>query len=72
MPRATWSGEAIQAAVFEAARASELAPGTAFAALYRAFLGQPSGPRAGWLLASLDPGFVRDRLRAAAAPGTLA
>ena len=68
----TWSGEAIQDAVFEAARASELAPGTAFAALYRAFLGQPSGPRAGWLLASLEPGFVRDRLRAAAAPGTLA
>jgi lysyl-tRNA synthetase class 1 len=68
----TWSGEAIQDAVFEAARTSELAPGTAFAALYRAFLGQPSGPRAGWLLASLDPAFVRDRLRAAAAPGTLA
>ena len=69
---ATWSGEGIQDAVFEAARAGDLAPGTAFAALYRAFLGQPSGPRAGWLLASLEPEFVQQRLRAAATPGTLA
>jgi lysyl-tRNA synthetase class I len=69
---AAWSGEVIQDAVFDAARAGELAPGTAFATLYRAFLGQPSGPRAGWLLASLEPAFVRQRLRAAAAPGTLA
>ena len=35
-----------------------------FAALYLAFLGQPSGPRAGWLLASLPAG-----LRRRAAPG---
>ena len=42
-----------------------------FAALYLAFLGQPSGPRAGWLLASLPAAFVVERLRAAAAPDTL-
>ena len=40
--------------------------GRAFGALYLAFLGRTNGPRAGWLLASLEPGFVVDRLRAAA------
>ena len=34
------------------------AGGRAFAALYAAFLGRTNGPRAGWLLASLDPAFV--------------
>ena len=37
----------------------------AFTALYVAFLGRPNGPRAGWLLASMDPAFVIERLRAA-------
>jgi lysyl-tRNA synthetase class I len=34
--------------------------------LYAAFLGRTNGPRAGWLLASLEPVFVLERLRAAA------
>ena len=34
----------------------------AFAAIYLAFLGKPSGPRAGWLLLSIDPERVRRRL----------
>ena len=38
----------------------------AFAALYLAFLGRINGPRAGWLLASLDRAFVIQRLRDAA------
>ena len=43
-------------------------PGRAFGALYLAFLGRPNGPRAGWLLASLDRGLRRSRrLREAAA-----
>jgi lysyl-tRNA synthetase class 1 len=66
-----WDGEAIQAAIFDAARAGNLPPGRVFAALYGAFLGQSSGPRAGWLLASLERDFVLERLRAAAAPDTL-
>ena len=42
----------------------------AFEAIYAAFLGRPNGPRAGWLLASLEPSFVVERARAAAAtPG---
>ena len=34
--------------------------------IYLAFLGRTNGPRAGWLLASLDPAFVLKRLREAA------
>jgi lysyl-tRNA synthetase class 1 len=66
-----WTGEALQAAIFDAARASELPAGRMFAAIYLSFLGQSNGPRAGWLLAGLDPDFVAERLRAAAAADTL-
>jgi len=66
-----WDGESIQAAIFDAARASDLPAGRVFGAIYAAFLGRPSGPRAGWLLASLPPAFVVERLRAAAAADTL-
>jgi len=67
----TWDGEALQGAIFEAARSEGLPAGRLFAALYLSFLGQPSGPRAGWLLASLPADFVVDRLLAAATPDTL-
>jgi lysyl-tRNA synthetase class 1 len=68
---ASWSGEALQAAIFETARQRELPPARAFGAIYLAFLGQPNGPRAGWLLASLEPDFVVQRLRTAGAVDTL-
>jgi lysyl-tRNA synthetase class 1 len=71
LPAAAWNGESLQAAIFDAARAAELPAGRAFAALYAAFLGQPHGPRAGWLLASLERAFVVTRLREAAAADTL-
>ena len=60
-----WVGEGVQSAIFATARERGLAAGAAFAALYAAFLGRTSGPRAGWLLASLDRPFVLERLRAA-------
>ncbi|HEX5014878.1 MAG TPA: lysine--tRNA ligase [Candidatus Limnocylindrales bacterium] len=60
------SGDAWQAAIFETATAAGLEAKAAFAAIYLAFLGRTNGPRAGWLLASLEPGFVMDRLREAA------
>ncbi|HUQ78662.1 MAG TPA: lysine--tRNA ligase [Patescibacteria group bacterium] len=66
------SGEGWQDLIFEVAADAGLANGRAFAALYAAFLGRANGPRAGWLLASLDPAFVAERLRAAAAPGVAA
>jgi lysyl-tRNA synthetase len=62
-PRA---GDAWQALIFRIASETELPSGRAFGALYAAFLGRTNGPRAGWLLASLEPAFVLDRLRAAA------
>ena len=60
------SGEAWQALIFATAARATMPAGRAFGALYLAFLGRTNGPRAGWLLASLDPGFVIARLRAAA------
>ena len=56
------SGEAWQALIFSTAKDLGLAAGVAFKALYLAFLGRSNGPRAGWLLASLDPDFVLGRL----------
>ena len=60
-----WAGEGIQSVIFSTAQDRGIAAGAGFAALYAAFLGRPSGPRAGWLLASLDRPFVVERLRAA-------
>jgi lysyl-tRNA synthetase class 1 len=62
-------GDAWQTAIFAAAAATDLPAGRAFAALYLTFLGRNNGPRAGWLLASLDPAFVIARLREAARAG---
>ena len=62
-------GEAWQALIFDTARAVELKPGDAFGAIYRSFLGRPNGPRAGWLLASLNGAFVVARLSEASASG---
>ncbi len=64
-------GDAWQAAIFATAAGLGLPPGRAFAATYLAFLGRPNGPRAGWLLAALEPAFVAARLRDAAASGTM-
>ena len=60
------TGDAWQDLIFRAAQARGVSSGDAFGAIYAAFLGRPNGPRAGWLLAGLDAGFVGERLRAAA------
>jgi len=70
-PAVAADGEAWQAAIFETATQGGLKAGRAFRALYLAFLGRPNGPRAGWLLAKLEPDFVRARLREAAADARL-
>jgi lysyl-tRNA synthetase class 1 len=61
------AGDAWQAIIFSVAATAGLQNQRAFAALYGAFLGRSNGPRAGWLLASLDREFVTTRLREAAA-----
>ena len=60
-------GDAWQSLIFSAATQDGLAPRAAFEAIYLVFLGRPSGPRAGWLLASLAAAFVLRRLDVAAA-----
>jgi lysyl-tRNA synthetase class 1 len=63
------AGEDWQALIFSVAAEAGLDGKTAFAALYAAFLGRSNGPRAGWLLASLERGFVVGRLREASGAG---
>lgn len=45
---------------------SELSPKDFFTAIYVAFLGKESGPKAGWFLSTLDKDFLIARLTAAA------
>jgi lysyl-tRNA synthetase class 1 len=59
------SGDTWQALIFTVAAEQDVPGRRAFEAIYRAFLGRTNGPRAGWLLASLDPVFVRERAREA-------
>ncbi len=64
------TGEQWQAAIFAVAADRGIDAKAAFNAIYLAFLGRPNGPRAGWLLASLERQFTIVRLaEAGAAPG---
>jgi lysyl-tRNA synthetase class 1 len=51
--------------IYEVATATKTEAKEVFKAIYMVLLKKPSGPRAGWLLASLDPRFVRERFEAA-------
>jgi lysyl-tRNA synthetase class 1 len=61
-----WLGEDLHAQVHALKSDLGLPAKEAFGALYLVFLGKPSGPQAGWFLASLDRAFVLTRLREAA------
>jgi lysyl-tRNA synthetase, class I len=65
------TGDAMQQVIFTVSKDTGLPARQAFAAIYGAFLNRANGPRAGWLLADLDRRFVLERLREAAASGTL-
>ena len=65
-------GDAWQDLIYRSGQARGVSSRDAFAAVYGALLGRTNGPRAGWLLASLDESFVVDRLRAAAAAASSA
>jgi len=54
--------EELQSAIFEVARGIGLDPPRLFEAIYLAFLGRPSGPRAGAFLSALDRKFAIERL----------
>jgi lysyl-tRNA synthetase class 1 len=59
------TGEAVQARIHALKAELGLSPEEAFGAIYLTFLGKPSGPQAGWMLAALDRRFVVERLREA-------
>ena len=60
-------GDAIHALVYALSEESGLAAKKVFEAIYVVFLDNTRGPRAGWFLRSLEPDFVHNRLREAAA-----
>ena len=59
------NGQGMHDAIYAAAEVAGVKPGQAFTALYRVILGQDSGPKAGWFLASLDGEWLAGRLREA-------
>ena len=59
--------EDLQTRLYEVSRELGLASKDAFAAIYLAFIGKPHGPRAAWLLTSVDREFATRRLEEAAA-----
>jgi lysyl-tRNA synthetase class 1 len=68
LPSVTWSPEALQALLFDAARLTPVAQPAAFGAVYLVLSGQEWGPRAGNLLAFLDRDFVLARFTAVDRP----
>jgi lysyl-tRNA synthetase class 1 len=58
-----WEDDALQSKIFEVARLTPIDQPSAFKAIYRVLLDKASGPKAGNLLAFLDPGFVIPRFR---------
>jgi len=63
LPATAWQENALQSKIFEVARLTPIEQALAFKAIYRVLLDRDSGPKAGNLLAFLDPGFVVPRLR---------
>lgn len=55
------TAEDMQAKIYELAKEMGLSSKNAFAAIYIALLGKDHGPRAAWLISSLDPTFVKER-----------
>ncbi|MDB6150030.1 MAG: Lysyl-tRNA synthetase [Chthoniobacter sp.] len=63
LPQTAWEDDALQTKIFEVARLTPIEQAQAFKALYRVLLDRESGPKAGNLLAFLDPPFVIARCR---------
>jgi lysyl-tRNA synthetase class 1 len=55
--------------VYAVSEESGISANKMFQAIYTSLLGKKSGPRAGYFMASLDRGFLLDRLRAAGGDG---
>jgi len=59
------NAEDFQTKIYEIAKEMNISSKDAFAAIYIALLGKDHGPKAAWLILSLDKGFVRNRFREA-------
>ncbi len=55
------TAEQLQVTMYDLAKSMELGGRDAFQAIYTALLGKPSGPKAAWLITSLDRDFVKKR-----------
>ena len=62
-----WIAEDFQKHLYETAKAEPLPSKDAFAAIYITLLGKDYGPKAAWLILSLDKNFVKERLNAVSA-----
>lgn len=56
-----WEPEAFQKGLYQLAKNVNISSKDAFAALYLPLLGKDHGPKAAWLVLSLDRDFVKDR-----------
>ncbi len=63
LPQTTWEDDALQSKIFEVARLTPIEQPVAFKAIYRVLLDREAGPKAGNLLAFLDPKFVIPRFQ---------
>ncbi|MEI9892401.1 MAG: lysine--tRNA ligase [Chthoniobacter sp.] len=63
LPETKWDDDSLQAKIFEVARTTPIEQPVAFKAIYRVLLDREQGPKAGNLLAFLEPGFVIPRFR---------
>jgi lysyl-tRNA synthetase class 1 len=66
------NGQGMHDAIYAAAEVAGLKGAAAFRTLYQVLLGQDSGPKAGWFLASLEQDWLLRRLREAAEPAAAA
>lgn len=63
LPETSWDDDSLQTKIFEAARLTPIDQPLAFKAIYRVLLDREAGPKAGNLLAFLDPQFVIRRFQ---------
>lgn len=58
-----WDGEALQTAIYDIAKEIDISSEDAFKAIYISLIGKDHGPKAAWLILSLDPKFVKKRFK---------
>lgn len=56
-----WTGEELQKELYELSKNINLSPKDAFSAVYAVLIGKDHGPRAAWLILSLEKEFIKNR-----------